>query len=103
MTLSMTEKPEDSAPSLASMEEKLATLKQAHGASSSNVVEGKRAAYRAATDFASATAVGSLMGFGVDYFGGTTPWGMLVGLVVGVAAGCKMMLKEMNSTPETKA
>ena len=52
-------------------------------------------AARAAIDFASASAVGTVLGYGVDAWQGTSPWGILVGLLIGVAAGIKMMFAEM--------
>jgi F0F1-type ATP synthase assembly protein I len=50
-------------------------------------------AAKAAIDFASATAVGSGLGFAFDRWQNTMPWGLLVGLLIGVAAGTKMMLQ----------
>lgn len=49
-------------------------------------------AAKAAIDFASATAVGSGIGFVFDRWQDTLPWGLLIGLLIGVAAGTKMML-----------
>lgn len=49
---------------------------------------------RAAIDFASATAVGSVLGYGLDAWLNTLPWGLLVGLLIGTAAGLKLMLAE---------
>ena len=51
-------------------------------------------AARAAIDFASATAVGSVLGYGFDAWQGTLPWGLLVGLLIGTAAGLKLMFAE---------
>ena len=50
-------------------------------------------AAKIAIDFASATAVGTLLGFGIDKWLDTLPWGLLVGLVIGTAAGIKLMLQ----------
>ena len=50
-------------------------------------------AARAAIDFASATAVGSLLGYGFDAWQHTLPWGLLTGLLVGTAAGVKLMFQ----------
>ena len=49
---------------------------------------------RAAIDFASASAVGTVLGYGVDVWQHTSPWGILVGLLIGVAAGMKLMFQE---------
>jgi F0F1-type ATP synthase assembly protein I len=51
-------------------------------------------AARAAIDFASASAVGTILGYGVDLWQHTSPWGILVGLLIGVAAGMKLMFQE---------
>lgn len=51
-------------------------------------------AAKAAIDFASATAVGILLGYGFDYWLGTLPWGLLVGLFIGTATGVKLMFDE---------
>jgi F0F1-type ATP synthase assembly protein I len=51
-------------------------------------------AARAAIDFASATAVGTVLGYGVDAWQHTSPWGLLVGLLLGTAAGMKLMFHE---------
>jgi len=48
---------------------------------------------RIAIDFASATTVGTVIGFAFDRWQHTLPWGLLVGLLVGTAAGLKMMLQ----------
>jgi ATP synthase protein I len=42
---------------------------------------------RMASEFASAILVGGLLGYGVDFLVKTTPWGLLVGLALGFAAG----------------
>ena len=59
---------------------------------------------RAAIDFASATAVGTLLGYGIDRWQGTLPWGLLIGLVIGTIAGIKMMFQAeaQRQTAETK-
>ena len=35
-----------------------------------------------------ATIIGGLLGYALDYFFGSKPWGLVVGIVFGVAAGC---------------
>jgi F0F1-type ATP synthase assembly protein I len=51
-------------------------------------------AARAAIDFASATAVGTGLGYGADVWLNTSPWGLLVGLALGTAAGVTLMFQE---------
>lgn len=50
-------------------------------------------AARSAIDFALATAVGTLLGYGWDTWQNTLPWGLLVGLLVGTGAGLKLMFQ----------
>ncbi|MFZ4541376.1 MAG: AtpZ/AtpI family protein [Rickettsiales bacterium] len=51
-------------------------------------------AARAAIDFASATAVGTGLGYGADVWLNTSPWGLLIGLLIGTAAGVTLMFQE---------
>lgn len=51
-------------------------------------------AARAAIDFASATGVGTALGYGADAWLNTSPWGLLVGLAIGTAAGVTLMFQE---------
>lgn len=44
-------------------------------------------AIRLATEIPIATGLGAIMGYGVDYFFGTKPWGIALGVVFGGAAG----------------
>ena len=45
-------------------------------------------AFRLGTELTVATIVGGLMGYALDSFFGTKPWGLVVGIVLGSAAGC---------------
>lgn len=47
-----------------------------------------RIAFRLGTELAAATVIGGLLGFALDNFFGSKPWGLAVGIVFGVAAGC---------------
>ncbi|MGR1969148.1 AtpZ/AtpI family protein, partial [Salmonella enterica] len=58
--------------------------------------QGKRQAYRAASDFAAATIVGCLLGYGIDVLAHCSPFGLIGGLVVGVIAGFRMMMRDIN-------
>lgn len=65
-------------------------------------------AARGAIDFASATAVGSVLGYVFDRWQDTLPWGLLVGLLIGTAAGLKLLFaeearqKRVSAAKETK-
>jgi len=40
------------------------------------------------TELTVATSIGGLLGYVLDNFFGSKPWGLVVGVVLGVAAGC---------------
>lgn len=44
-------------------------------------------AFRFGGEFGAAVLVGALLGFGGDHFLHTSPWGLMIGLVLGFAAG----------------
>ena len=44
-------------------------------------------AWKLSTELLASVLVGFLLGYGIDYFLGTGPWGILVGLGLGIAAG----------------
>ena len=45
-------------------------------------------AFRLGTELTVATIIGGLLGYALDNFFGTKPWGLVVGIVLGSAAGC---------------
>ena len=50
--------------------------------------QGMQVAFRLGTELTVATIIGGLLGFALDSFFGTKPWGMVLGIVLGSAAGC---------------
>ena len=45
-------------------------------------------AFRLGTELTVATITGDLLGYALDSFFGTKPWGMVIGILLGSAAGC---------------
>ncbi len=45
-------------------------------------------AFRLGTELTVATIIGGLLGYALDSFFGTKPWGLVVGILLGSAAGC---------------
>ena len=45
-------------------------------------------AFRLGVELTVATIIGGLLGYALDYFFGSKPWGLVVGIVFGVVAGC---------------
>ena len=50
--------------------------------------QGMQVAFRLGTELTVATIIGGLLGYALDSFFGTKPWGMVVGILLGSAAGC---------------
>jgi len=50
-------------------------------------------AFRIGGEFGAGVIVGGLLGYGIDYFLHTTPWGLLIGLLLGAAAGVWNMVR----------
>lgn len=57
------------------------------GAESSPPSSAASLALRFGGEFGAAILVGSLLGYGIDTFFHTSPWGLVTGLVLGFAAG----------------
>ncbi len=77
---------------LESLNQQLEKVKKMQPETAQPKVSGDAA--RSAIDFASATAVGTGLGYGFDVWQGTLPWGLLVGLLIGTGAGLKLMFQE---------
>ncbi len=79
-------------PSLETLNKHLDALKKSQAKPVSPRAPSSAAA-RAAIDFASACAVGVLLGYGVDRYADTSPWGLLIGLGLGLVTGMYLMFK----------
>ena len=72
-----------------------------------NFRQGLGFALRLGVELMVATMIGALMGYALDHFAGTDPWGLAVGVILGGAAGClnvyraamSMQFDEDNETP----
>jgi ATP synthase protein I len=62
---------------------------QGPGANSSALARG----FRLSTEFVAGILVGAAIGWLIDRFAGTTPWGMIVFLLLGFAAGVLNMMR----------
>ncbi|MEM9224722.1 MAG: AtpZ/AtpI family protein [Pseudomonadota bacterium] len=58
-----------------------------------SAMAGYAVAFRLSTEFVSAILVGLAIGFGLDYALGTTPWLMILFLMLGFAAGVLNVLR----------
>ena len=67
--------------------------------------QGVQLALRLGTELTVATIIGGLMGYALDSYFETKPWGLVVGVVFGVVAGClgvyrvaiKMSIEDENT------
>jgi F0F1-type ATP synthase assembly protein I len=71
--------------------------------------QGLGVAFRLGTEMTVATGLGAIMGYGIDYYFGTKPWGIAVGVVLGGAAGmlnvywaAQAMTKEIEKSDQEK-
>lgn len=90
-------------PSLAALSQKIKAAKALQEEESNPQKPLSGDAARLAIDFASATAVGSALGYGLDLWLNSSPWGMIGGLCIGCAAGAKLMLEAEARTARKKA
>jgi ATP synthase protein I len=85
---------------LSDLDERLAAAEKATRSSSGGAGSGGAAdasslagALRLAGEFVAGVVVGSLLGWGVDYALGTSPWGLIVLLLLGFAAGVMNVMR----------
>lgn len=79
---------------VAEKEESPAMLKKAENYNKSSLAAG----VRLSTDFLSAILVGGALGLAIDKLAGSAPWGLLLFLLLGFAAGIVNILRVMGRT-----
>ncbi|MFB9950420.1 AtpZ/AtpI family protein [Rhizobium puerariae] len=66
------------------------------GAQSEESRKGMALGFKLSSEFISAVAVGALLGYMLDRFAGTAPWGMIVLLLLGFCAGVLNVLRAVG-------
>ena len=91
-------------PDLEALEAKISALKEATSTpKAAEPATAEREAIRIVSDFVAAAIVGIGLGYGFDVWQGTSPWGVVIGLMVGSAAGVRVMWqRESNSQRRNK-
>ena len=64
----------------------------------SGLQQGLGLALRLGTEMVAATMIGVLMGYAMDHFFNTRPWGILAGVIFGGAAGCLSVYRTAMAT-----
>lgn len=57
--------------------------------------------FRYATEFVAAVLVGLAIGYFIDHYFGTSPWGLLIWLALGMAAGVMSMVRAYRELTES--
>lgn len=65
--------------------------------------KGMALGLKISSEFISAVAVGALLGYGIDYYVGTSPWGMIVLLLLGFCAGVLNVLRSVGMVAQPRA
>jgi ATP synthase protein I len=59
-------------------------------------MRGMAEGLKIASEFISGIAVGALLGYGIDYFAGTGPFGLIIFLLLGFAAGVLNVVRSQS-------
>ncbi|WP_162651998.1 AtpZ/AtpI family protein [Lentilitoribacter sp. Alg239-R112] len=87
------------------LEDKLAAKKlddEKEAADKSEERQGYGLAIKLSSEFIAAIFVGALLGYLLDTYAGTAPWGMIVFLLLGFAAGVLNVLRSIGAVEKPK-
>ncbi|PZO78938.1 MAG: atp synthase i [Mesorhizobium amorphae] len=65
-------------------------------------MSGMGYALRLSSEFIAAVAVGAALGWAIDHYAGTTPWGLIVFLLLGFAAAVLNVLRSAGQVAPSK-
>ncbi len=74
---------------------------EAAGITKRSGMQGMAQGLKIASEFVAGIAVGALIGYGIDYFLGTRPFGLIVFLMFGFAAGVLNVIRGSKTPPES--
>ena len=72
---------------LQDLEDRLEEAQARHAKPDPRERANKAIGFKYASDFSAAIIVGAMLGYGIDKLLGSMPWGLLIGLILGFAAG----------------
>ena len=86
------------------LEERLKAATEREEQRNRTKVQGADANYRAGNrvlaDLLGGILGGCVLGYAIDWFAGTTPWGLLVGLFLGIGVAFRNIFRAANTRPE---
>ena len=86
------------------LEKRLAAAQQREEERNRPQVSGSDANYRSGNrvlaDLLGGLLGGSVIGYAIGYFTGTNPWGLLVGLFLGIVVAFRNVFRAANSRPD---
>ena len=95
--------PDDLARRRAALDQRLAEHRTREAASAPSTKPGGMQAMahglKIASEFVAGVAVGALLGFGIDHFLGTRPFGLILFLLLGFAAGVLNVIRGAKAAP----
>ena len=78
-------------------------VEDGEGASRRSGMQGMAQGLKIASEFVAGIAVGSLIGYGIDHFLGTSPFGLIIFLLFGFAAGVVNVIRGSSGKPGNEA
>ena len=90
---------QDHTGTLEAFGEKVKAAQDAHDPDIEHEKTGWAVGVRYASEFSASVIVGGMLGWAVDHFANTVPWGMLIGIILGFIAGTRNIVrlaKEMS-------
>lgn len=90
---------QDHTDALEALGEKVKAAQDAHEPEIEHEKTGWAIGVRYASEFSATVIVGGMLGWAVDHFANTVPWGMLIGIILGFTAGTRNIVrlaKEMS-------
>ena len=66
-------------------------------------MQGLAEGLKLGSEFVAGVVVGAAIGYGIDYFAGTMPFGLIVFLMIGFAAGVRNVLRSVSPKPAPSA
>ena len=86
------------------LEKRLAAAQQREEERNRPQVSGADASYRSGNrvlaDLLGGLLGGSVIGYAIGFFTGTNPWGLLVGLFLGIVVGFRNIIRAANRRPD---